>query len=512
MIFNKLKETMKIDFGLYKKNTLHRRIERRMATLKIDSLSDYNNHLQKNYGEADLLYKNILIGVTSFYRDFKAFDIIRRLLSERLKGKEENIVRVWVPGCSTGEEAYTLAIVISDILGERRSSWKVQIFATDIDDDALNIARKGSYPESALMPIDKQHQEQYFSVYDDQFLVDKSIREMVIFSRHDILSDPPFLKLDLITCRNLLIYLNSETQKKILPMFHYALNNHGLLMLGKSESIGQFHNYFKTMDNRWRIYQANYLGDENNTPATKIDHHRLYQYRRAPVEHAPSVKTLRDIFINKIQEYVMPMCLLINETQDIIFSGGKNPYLSRPVGVSSDNLIKNIHPQLVTEVRIALQKASKEQALAKTPYVKVNLFSNVERFVRVVIVPVDASSETESAILLNFQEEDPDDPFFSGPAIDTSQSNDEVVKQLETELLRTQNQMQTLVEELETSNEELQSLNEELQSANEELQSTNEELETTNEELQSTNEELQTAYSELRASYTEQEKKSTGSE
>ncbi|MBF0472079.1 MAG: hypothetical protein HQL48_11990, partial [Gammaproteobacteria bacterium] len=501
-ILSKIKDVALVDFSLYKTNTIKRRIERRMAMLKISSLTEYNNFLQKNRSEVTELFKNILIGVTSFFRDSEVFELVHTLLAQRLKSKSERVFRAWIPGCSTGEEAYTIAILISEILGEDLAKWKVQIFATDIDEDALAIGRRAIYSESALMGIDTKLLGRYFQVSRDEFVASKGIREMIIFSRHNLISDPPFLRLDFVTCRNLLIYFNAELQQKVFPTFHYALNSHGLMLLGKSESIGQFQNYFKTIDARWRVYEANYLGTKTPIAAKAM---RLTQVPRYIEPKVSSRKqSLEELLAEKFRQHIMPSCVLINDMQNIIYSSGNNPYLIRPEGEPNDNIVRNLHPRLANEMRAALSQVELKQELFKTPFIEIH---NGEKqlFVRLTVTPVDKSDEQQSAILVCFQEEGFDTALINSSRESGGEEKDERYRALEDELNRTREQMQTLVEELETSNEELQSMNEELQSANEELQSTNEELETTNEELQSTNEELQTAYSELRSAFDEKD-------
>jgi two-component system, chemotaxis family, CheB/CheR fusion protein len=500
-ILNKLKEAKGVDFNTYKPSTIQRRIERRMAALKITNLTDYHNFLVHNVEETSALFKDILIGVTSFFRDTESFEILETELRKYIEKKEEKVIRFWAPGCSTGEEAYSLAITLSLILGSDIGKYKIQIFATDIDEAALYFARKGMYPESALAKLDKKFRNKYFLTKTDHYEIIKPIREMVIFSRHDITKDPAFLKLDLVVCRNLLIYFSQDLQKKLFPMFHYALNDHGLLFLGKSESVGNFQTYFQTIDKKWKLFKANYLGrkepPQNNQTFDKIESLNLTKV----IEHSKK-PTIQDRMSEYIVKNILPMCVIINNNMDIVFIKGKNPYLIRPDGEQTQNIFRNVIPTLSIELRAVIHNSIKEQTIAKSNFQKVILIDEVLRYVRIAVMPMNDDPES-SLMLIYFQEESSEN--FKSFEISENKSDNQRTKELEYELARTKEHLQTVIEELETSNEEMQSLNEELQSSNEELQSTNEELETTNEELQSTNEELQTAYTEVRAMYDEKE-------
>jgi len=500
-ILNKLREAKGVDFNAYKPSTIQRRIERRMAALKITNITDYHNFLVDNKEEAEALFKDILIGVTSFFRDGESFEILEKKLREHIEKKEEKIIRVWAPGCSTGEEAYSLAITINSILGSDIAKYQVQIFATDIDEEALYFARKGVYPESALVNMDRKVRNKYFLNKADHYEIIKPIREMVIFSRHDITKDPGFLKLDLVVCRNLLIYFSAELQQKIFPMFHYSLNDHGVLFLGKSESVGHFQTYFKTIDKKWKIFKANYLG-KKAAPMSSQTYEKIDMINSKKIIETSKKPTILDLVTGYVHKTIIPMCIVINDNMDIVYVKGKNPYLLRPDGEQTQNIFRNVLPTLSIELRSAIHNSIKEKSIVKSNFQKVMLVDEVLRYVRITVMPMDDDPEN-SLILICFQEENSEN--FKSFDIGEIESDNERTKELEFELIRTKEHLQTVIEELETSNEEMQSLNEELQSSNEELQSTNEELETTNEELQSTNEELQTAYTELRTMYDDKE-------
>ena len=502
-ILAKLHRNKNIDFTLYKSSTVNRRIQRRMAALKITSLSAYSKYITKNVDEIEALFNDILIGVTSFFRDKEAFLELHHQLEQLIKRKTNKHIRIWTPGCSTGEEAYTIAMVLSEILGQEFEDYKIQLFATDIDEISTSFARMGRYPESAIIDIDKKYVKKYFTVKNDEYEIIKPIRDMCIFSKHDITNDPAFMRLDLIVCRNLLIYFTSELQQRLFPMFHYSLNDRGVLFLGKSESIGSFNNQFKIIDKKWKLYEAVYMG-QKVAPLIPKAYKASTTYKRYELarESNKSIPTVSEMMVEHIQRHIMPMCIVVNDVFDMIFIKGLNPYLVHPEGEMTQNVFKNIHSDLSVELRAGLHDCKKNPGIFKTQFTKVDL-AKENKFVRMVIVPLD-NSLTNDLFLICFQEEDKEN-LKSYDIIDNMNNNSEEVERLNLELARTREHLQTVIEELETSNEEMQSLNEELQSSNEELQSSNEELETTNEELQSTNEELQTAYTEMRAMYEERD-------
>ncbi len=502
-ILNRLKRTIKIDFSLYKPSTIQRRIERRMAALKITNIHDYNEYIAQNEVETQALFKDILIGVTAFFRDEEPFETLKFYLKELISKKKNNNIRIWIPGCSTGEEAYSIAMVLNDVLGNKVVDYKIQIFATDIDTEACTFARIARYPESALINVSEPYIKKYFILKNNEYEIIKPIRDMCIFSKHDISSDPAFMRLDLISCRNLLIYFTNELQQKIFPMFHYALNDDGLLFLGKSESIGNFNNYFNTLDKKEKIYKAVYIGQKNAPlPLRTFSNDPNKELKNINKEIIRSTPTISDMMVEHIQRHIMPICVVVNDKFDMIFIKGKNPYLVHAEGEITQNIFKNIRDELSVELRGGLHACKKECNLIKTQFIEITVDGDI-KYVRMLIIPLD-NSFTNDLFLITFQEEEKDHLRSYDISLKEIDDNEEIEK-LKIELARTRQHLQTVIEELETSNEEMQSLNEELQSSNEELQSSNEELETTNEELQSTNEELQTAYTEMRAMYEERD-------
>lgn len=515
-IINILKKQCKVDFTLYKENTIVRRIDRRMTSLRIHDTDTYLSHLKAFPEEVSLLFNDMLIGVTSFFRDARAFDRLDRELSSYILNRETKELRVWCVGCSTGEEPYSIAIILNQILGDKIEDYKIQIFATDIDKNAIDFARSAIYPESALQNLPKSIRDKFFIVNGDQFEVTKAIKSHVIFSVHDINNDPPFLRLDLITCRNLMIYFTVELQRQILPTFHYALNPKGILMLGQSESIGVFQEQYRPLSKTSKIYEALFVGKQlpPERKSKKLNK-RAVDYEDKPVIESPRRTKLNEelsnIISKTLKQFVLPNAILVNENQDIIFTEGENKLLVRPSGLPTNNVFKNLHPQLSIDLRSAFHQLHNGKEIADTGFQSFVL-EGKDVWVKLILISIKREGPIGSLTLIFSQIEEPVNiPVLSqGDHLnDQNIANQAVLIEQQRQLFKTKEQLQNVIEELETSNEEMQSMNEELQSSNEELQSSNEELETTNEELQSTNEELQTAYAELRMAYEEREHQRT---
>ena len=494
-----------VDFSQYKKSTLVRRIQRRLATLKIASLAEYVQHLRENKEEITNLYNDILIGVTEFFRDKDVFEKVQEYLETIVEKKEQGEeIRLWCIGCSTGEEAYSLAILLHEILQEKISKYKIKIFATDIDDEALKIARTGIYAETSLVNMKKEYRERYFTIAKNQFEIKKSIRELVIFSRHNITSDSPFLRIDYLSCRNMLIYFNQSLQDRFFPIVHYALKENGILTLGLSESLGGHLELFIPLEKKHNIYKAQYTGIKEAP--------KLYNYKAAYhsfEDIKPRVKKNEEEFLEEsVVEGVLNMmlnqCALINSSHEIVYIKGKIPYIEQPQGRATNNIFKCINQDLSLELRTALNEAVKTKTMQSTPVISIVLLDSIEKYLKIAVVPIKNENNGEYLYALFFQTEKLEHVYgFVSEGV----NENETIEKLKLELTRTKAHLQNVIEELETSYEEMQSLNEELSSSNEELQSSNEELETTNEELQSTNEELQTAYSELKILYDDKEDK-----
>ncbi len=488
-----------VDFSQYKRSTIVRRIERRLAAVRVDTLNDYVDYLKINVEEVTNLYYDMLIGVTEFFRDAEVFEEVKEQIKAIVEKKEQGEeIRFWSIGCSTGEEPYTLAILLSEILKEKITKYKIKIFATDIDDESLKIARNGVYAETSLLNIDKDLISKYFTIQKNHFEIKKSIRELVVFSKHNIISDSPFLRTDLISCRNMLIYFNATLQQRFFPIVHYALKDSGILVLGKSETIGEHYDLFLTANKPLKIYKAQFTGIKELP--------RLYNYGGAsknyeePKPH--SSKNEEEVLEEKIteatSEFLLNQCVLINSSNDILYIKGEIPFLAHSKGRATSNIFKSLKEELTLEVRSVLNEVQKNKIFKSTQFRSVTLYGDILKYVRVIIIPVKNDKNDDWFYALFFQSEDIQN--LKGYILESDNEN-ETITNLTSELTRTKSHLQNVIEELETSYEEMQSLNEELSSSNEELQSSNEELETTNEELQSTNEELQTAYSELKVVY-----------
>ncbi|MFZ3169643.1 MAG: chemotaxis protein CheB [Candidatus Methanoperedens sp.] len=500
-----------IDFSSYKQSTLIRRIERRMSLHQIENISDYVHYLQENQPEIQILHKEFLIGVTSFFRDHAAFEVLKeKIIPEILKDKShDQTVRVWVPACSTGEEAYSIAIVLKEYVDEIKSDFQVQIFATDVDREAVETGRSGVYPGNITVDVSPERLNRFFIKNpDDTYSIKKEIREIVIFAPQNAISDPPFLRLDLIGCRNLLIYLVPESQRKLLLLFHYSLNPGGYLFLGSSETIGEFTELYSGVDKKWKFYKR--IGERAHLPLM-AGHGTGTLAPIVPWEGAKAGETkARAINIGiKIEQMLLdtytPPCAIINEKGDILYIHGRTgKYLEPAPGNVRFNVVDMAREGLRTELNIAIHRAvtQKKDVIFQNLNVKTNGdFQTIDLTVK----PIKEST-MQGLIMVTFEDVPSTRP--SRPARSTYRSKQakEHIVELENELKSTKENLQATIEELQTSNEELKSANEELMSANEELQSTNEELNASKEELQSLNEELVTLNAEHRSTIEEQSK------
>ena len=505
-IISYLSAAIGIDFSAYKISTISRRLEKRMNEIEIDNLTDYLKKLESDNEEIEKLFSMMLIGVTEFFRDSTAFEELRKHLEAVLKNKiAGDSIRVWVPGCASGEEAYTIAMIIHDILGIRKKNYTIQIFGTDISESSLTTARAGIYSAQQIKNVPKNLLEKFFRKRGSKFEIVKEIRQTILFSRHDLTSNAPFLKLDLISCRNLLIYFGNVLQKALFPTFHHALKNEGILFLGKSESIGEFTEYFQSIHANYKIFRKKSLIGipkirSSGFPWNRNLEKRLPAFQKSELSIAELVKeTLYNTFESP---YVV-----INSNMEVLEVFGEvNNFLGLSSGTMNANLIKLAHSDLQLELRALVLRCIREHSMQKGNIVR-QVDDGKTRFVQIRIKPVIYSQSDNQLYIVIFEDlSDLDNSKFR-KILPAKESDDSRVEDLEKELLATREQLQTFIEELETSNEELQSLNEEMQSANEELQSSNEELETSNEELQSSNEETQIAYAELRQLHEEMQKK-----
>lgn len=480
------------DFTRYKENTVRRRLQRRMVANHLTQAEHYLEFVKDRPDEADKAAQDILISVTSFFRDAEAFEKLERHLKKLLAKKNPgDQIRIWVPGCATGEEAFSIALLLYEQLGTSVINYKIQVFATDIDLPALAKARKAVFDASAVSQLRPALVGKYFTESGDHFVLNKAVRDLVVIARQDITEDPPFLRLDLVSCRNLLIYFKSALQNKILEIFHYALNEGGYLFLGKSESAKQGQDLYQTIDAEARIYRRLSV-----VPRSRP----MFKGQPSPpleVKSRPAIKktSAAEHLHNTLMAAYAPPAVLVDSRLNILqVHGDVHPYLRIPAGDLDWQLHKLLRRELRLDARALITKAKREKTRVHTPWVRL---VDANASVRVAVHPMPAQALEEDLYTVSFESKDAEsvDHRDSGEA--GLRDVDAHVTELEHELTATREHLQTAIEELETSNEELQSVNEELQSANEELQSTNEELETANEELQSTNEELTTVNDEL---------------
>lgn len=485
------------DFAYYKKNTITRRIDRRLAYHQLPDYGHYINFLRENPQEIDVLFNELLIGVTKFFRDAHAFESLREKLFNLLRQKADSEpIRVWVAGCSTGEEAYSIAILIMEYfeLSKLKKAPKVQIFATDLDMEAIEHARQGVYYENIVADVSPERLDRFFLKKDDTYLVKKELREMIVFAQHNLIKDAPFTRLDLLSCRNVMIYLTAELQKKIVPIFHYSLNNRGILFMGPAESIGGFSDMFNPIDPKWKIFERK----EGSASLNKMIDFPFNVTKQSLAinkieEGAKSIKkkTIAESFNKILLETYTPASVLINEKGDILYINGRT---GKFLELNSGEAVMNVYQMAREELKYAMSNAIHQARTQKTIIQINDIKIKEDDYIRLVDIRINPLQETtlQGLILIVFD----DKGLQKKPARAKRKSKDPehnaAMEELEKELLYTKQQLHTTIEQMETSLEELKSTNEELQSTNEELQSTNEESLTTKEEMQSLNEELMT--------------------
>jgi len=485
------------DFTYYKHSTIQRRIARRMLLHKLANQQDYVRYLQENRSEIDLLFHDILINVTSFFRDPEAFEALaEKTFPGIAKRPAGTPIRVWVPGCSTGEEAYSIAIALIEHLGERAAVFPIQIFATDIDELAIERARNGIYPEDIIQDVGPARLGHFFSKVEGGYQISKTVRDMCVFAVQDIIKDPPFSRIDLISCRNLLIYLGSMLQKKVLTIFHYALNPQGYLFLGTAESVGGLAELFVAADAKEKVYAKKAVvtphapfGISPEVPAARLDQPAVGRQVGTGFDIEREADRL-------LMSQYAPSAVVINEHRDILhFHGRTGRYLEPSPGQASLNLMKMARDNLPLALNAAVREAVDTGSVARRRDVKVRDGGGSWR-VNIEVTPITGPGLVERYFLVVFQDVPPPEELAKEEE-GAEKPTDSEVKRLEAELAANREYLQSVIEQQETSNEELRSANEEIQSSNEELQSINEELETAKEELQSTNEELSTVNDEL---------------
>jgi two-component system CheB/CheR fusion protein len=507
------------DFSQYKPSTIYRRIDRRMAVQQVDTIDSYVRYLQQTPPEVDALFRDLLIGVTNFFRDPEAFAVLETEVIPKLflgKSAGSNL-RIWSTGCSTGEEAYSLAILLVEQMEALKQSCTLQVFATDIDSRSIASARVGMFSSSIAADISPERLARFFTLEPggQAYRIHKSIRDLLVFSEQDLIKDPPFSKLDLISCRNLLIYLDADLQKKLIPIFHYALNPNGMLFLGSSEGIGDFDSLFAVLDRKNKLYQRkdDLLGVQRTSlnrfiaPMSVTD--VSPPHRGTQKATSPTKQPLRELMEQSLLRHVAPASALVNSGGDVVYLHGRTGMFLEPSAGEPgiQNILKMAREGLRPALTTALHNAVATHAASFAPNIRVKTnghFTLVNVSVHSVATGPNGSTSTKDA---------PDTPLFlviledapepaAAATMDDASANiapdtQARIHALTQELRAKDEYLQCTQEELESSNEELKSSNEEMQSVNEELQSTNEELETSKEELQSVNEELITVNTEL---------------
>jgi len=512
-LFAIVRDVTGVDFTHYKQTTLQRRIKRRMMLQKIDTLKNYLAYIKNNPGEVKQLYKDLLIHVTEFFRDPQAFESMRRLILPQLfhnRKQEEGPVRIWVPGCSTGEEVYSIAIAVIEYIWEQAhrpatpSAEEIQIFATDISDSALEAARTGLYSEASVAQVSAERLKRFFMRMDGAYRINKSIRDLCIFAKQNVVKDPPFSNLDLISCRNLLIYLAPELQKRMISALHYALKPNGYLMLGGSESLGILADHFTLIDKKSKIYQKKRTATRLLTYFTDAD----YLSRRMEESNSPraaeSVFTVEKEVERLLTSRYLPPSVVVNEQMEIVqIHGRTGDFLEPAAGHPTFSLSKMAREGLLVDLRSTLNRAKKENTTVRKVGVTVKSNGGT-REVDLEVIPLQVQGSADRFFVVVFRsaaqrETQPqqEKKLQAGKLSAKDRALARENERLRQDVAQLKGQLQPLIEEHETTLEEFKSANEEVLSANEELQSTNEELETAKEELQSTNEELTTLNQEL---------------
>ena len=492
------------DFSLYKQSTINRRIERRMVVHNLKDMDAYARYLQENSAEVHILFKELLINVTSFFRDKEAFLALSNGVMPRLfNDKPENyIFRVWVPGCASGEEAYSIAMLFREYMDRIKQEFKLQIYATDIDDDAIVTARAGLYPANIAIDVSPDRLRRFFSKEEAGFRIKKEIREQVVFAIQNVIKDPPFTKMDLISCRNLLIYLETELQTRVIPAFHYAIRPGGVLFLSPPEGIGNFTDLFTPLDKKWKIYLTKpSLASTRTLVAQRFAWTRDQPEKEAVEGAGKKDKTnFAELTRRVLLQSFAPPSVITDEKGDIVYvHGDTGKYLQPAQGQVSTNVIDMAREGLQLDLRYAVQNAAAQKRTVVSKDLPVRTNGGVHG-VDLTVRPLTDPEATRELLLISFQDTELQPMEKRTPVKRlTGKGASKRVEELVQDLAYTKENLQATIEEMQAANEELKSTNEELQSTNEELQSTNEELETSKEELQSVNEEIVTVNSELQA-------------
>jgi two-component system, chemotaxis family, CheB/CheR fusion protein len=508
-ILSLLKAETGVDFTHYKHSTIQRRILRRQALDRVESLADYVTYLEAHRPEVKKLYEDILINVTGFFREPEAFEALKGLVFPAITRERsaDDPIRIWVPGCASGEEAYSIAITLLEFLGDTSANFPVQLFATDVDDRVINQARAGFYTEAALADVSPERLRRFFVRGSGGYQVSQTIREICVFARQNLIKDPPFSHLDLISCRNVLIYFGPVLQKLVIPIFHFALKPTGFLLLGKSEALGSFVDLFSLVDKRYKVYAQESLRGPRAASALALDYHARPRGPGSGPKKARDIGASVPDLVREADRLVLaryaPAGVIIDETLNILhFRGQTGAFLELTPGEASLNLMSMARQGLGLEIRAAVHAAIQGNSPVRKEGVRLREDGGLRR-VNLEVVPLRPAAEGPRYFQVLFEAAatgtgPEDDPAREKPGPSCRRRpKEERLRELEEELAATKEYLQAAMEEQGTHLEELQSSNEELMSANEELQSLNEEMETSKEELQSTNEELATLNEEL---------------
>ena len=517
LVFQLLRKTTGVDFTHYRKTTILRRIQRRMIVHKMEKMEDYVKYVQTNPAEIKALYQDMLINVTSFFRNPRVFDALKsQVFPAIMKNRSsEASLRLWTPGCASGEETYSLAIALLEFLGDKASQTPIQFFATDISELSVAKARSGLYPENIQSDVSPERLRRFFTKVEGGYRISKSIRDMCIFAQHNVLNDPPFSQMDVICCRNLLIYLEPVLQNKVISLFHYAARPGGYLVLGTSEGVGSATNLFSAEDRADKIFLKKATGVRQpvtfslNHPSERHEYGAVRVPAKQPDSSWNYLEAQKEFDRRLLGQYA-PATVFINEDLEIIHTRGSvNRFLKLAPGRASLSILKMAREGLLLDLRNAISKAKKENVAVRKQNIQIKNGNGNEgpqgdsmRIVNFEVAPINMGNLKELYFMIVFE----DSPAIARPAVARStrpsresESASSRITKLEQELSAAKEYLQSVIETQEATNEELQSANEEILSSNEELQSTNEELETAKEELQSVNEELSTVNDELRS-------------
>jgi two-component system, chemotaxis family, CheB/CheR fusion protein len=507
-IFSMLREQFKVDFTYYKPSTVVRRIERRMTVNQMEDIGDYVNYLQHYPSEAGTLFRELLIGVTSFFRDQAVFDLMKNtVLPEIIEASEGKELRLWVAGCSTGEEAYSLAILLRECMEQMGETRDVKIFATDIDKGAIQFAALGSYPESIAADVPLKYLGKYFIKRDEHFVITRNIREMVVFAQHNLIKDPPFTHVDFISCRNLLIYFQPVLQSKVFDFFNFSLSDGKYLLLGTSESIGDMGDCFETVDPKLKLFRSK---GRIRTPGLPppvghvITDTRLHE-QRSQFTHTRQALRTRDEqvlerFIDAVNKDFLPTAAIVNEHMEVLHVvGSSNKFFQLPEGKPTLQIDRLVRKELSIPLSTVIQKVIRQKKELRFSGIYLKTEDTTSQ-INLRIIPLAGKPGQSPLVAVLIMELKSSSEEKSDPQVhnyDLSKETEQRIHDLEQELQFSRENLQATIEELETSNEELQATNEELLASNEELQSTNEELQSTNEELYTVNTEYHSKIIEL---------------